>query len=61
MKTSEAQKRAVSKYQKKLASITFRVKEEEAEKYKTAAVKAGMSFREFIIRSMEEKIEKDNL
>lgn len=58
---TEAQRRATDKYQKKLASISIRVKEEEAERYKKAAQKCGMSLREFVLKSMDEKIENEKL
>lgn len=56
---TEAQKKASVKYQSTLSSISIRVKPEIAEKYKNAAAKHGMSLREFILKSMDEKIERD--
>ena len=50
-KYTEAQKKATTEYLKTLSSISIRVKKEDAEKY-------GMSLREFILKSMDEKIEK---
>lgn len=58
---SEAQAKATKEYLKTLASISIRVKEEEKEKYADAAQKAGMSLRAFILKSMDEKIERDSL
>lgn len=57
-KYTEAQKKATTEYLKTLSSISIRVKKEDAEKYKKAAEKCGMSLREFILKSMDEKIEK---
>lgn len=59
-KYTEAQKKATTDYLKKLSSISIRVKPEEAEKYKSAASEQGLSLREFILKSMDEKIERDN-
>lgn len=58
---TEAQRRATDKYQKKLSSISIRIKEEEANRYKQAAKKCNMSLREFVLKSMDEKIENANL
>lgn len=58
---SKAQAKATKEYLKTLASISIRVKEEEKEKYSEAAQKAGMSLRAFILKSMDEKIERDSL
>lgn len=57
-KYTEAQKRATTKHLKTLSSISIRLKKEDAERYKDAAEKAGMSLREFLIKSMDEKIER---
>lgn len=56
-KYTEAQKKATTAYLSTLASISIRVKQEDAEKYKKAAKDCGMSLREFVITSMDEKIE----
>ena len=53
MATSEAQKRADAKYKKSLASVTFRIKQEELKRYKATAEKMGLSFRAFILLGME--------
>lgn len=58
-KYTEAQKKATTDYLKKLSSISIRVKPEEAEKYKNAAASFGISLREFVIKSMDEKIERN--
>lgn len=57
---TKAQKKATTDYLKKLKSISIRVKPEEAEKYKKAASDCGLSLREFILKSMDEKIERSN-
>lgn len=57
---TEAQKKASMNYQKKLSSISIRVKPETAEKYKKAAADMGLSLREFILIAMDEKIERHN-
>lgn len=58
---TDAQAKATKEYQKKLASISIRMKNEEKDKYTHAAKKAGMSLRAFILISMDEKIERDSL
>lgn len=58
-KYTEAQKKATTDYLKKLTSISIRIKPEDAEKYKNAASVCGLSLREFILKSMDEKIERD--
>lgn len=56
-KYTAAQKKATTEYLKTLSSISIRVKPEEAERYKDAASRAGMSLRGFLLTSMDEKIE----
>ena len=58
-KYTESQKRATTEYLKSLASISIRLKKEDYEKYKKAAAKRNMSLREFVISSMNEKIQND--
>lgn len=58
-KYTEAQKRATTEYQKKLASISIRIKKEDADRYRNAAEQCGMSLREFVLSSMNEKIERE--
>ena len=58
---TEAQKRATMKHLGKLKSISIRVDEDEYIKYKKAADTAGLSLRQFILLSMNEKIERDSL
>ena len=54
-KTTEAQKRAALKYQKKLGQISIRLPKEELATYKEAAAKAGMPFRAWVISAMQQQ------
>ena len=56
-KYTEAQKKATTEYLKTLSNISIRLKKEDAQKYKDAASSCGMSLREFVLKSMDEKIE----
>lgn len=56
---TEAQKRASKEYQKNLSSISIRLKDEVADKYKEAAKRCNMSLRSFVLAAMDEKIERD--
>ena len=47
------------KYLKTLSSISIRVKPVEADYFKNASQKANMSMRQFIIRALYEKIDRD--
>lgn len=59
---SEAQKKAVMKYlNEKIEEIRVRVPKGSKEKYKSASEKAGMSLNQFMIKSADEKIERDKL
>ena len=51
-KTTEAQKRAALKYQKKLGQISIRLPKEELATYKEAAAKAGMPFRAWVLSNL---------
>lgn len=53
MATSEAQKRAALKYQKKLGQFSIRLPKQELERYKAAAKKAGMPFRAWVLNAMD--------
>lgn len=55
MKTSEAQKEATKKYLKSLASISIRIKPEQADRIKKRAEEKGMSLRGYLL----DLIEKD--
>lgn len=56
---TEAQRKASKKYQKTLASISIRLKHDDAERYKKAASDCGLSLREFVLVAMDEKIERN--
>jgi predicted DNA binding CopG/RHH family protein len=53
MAMSEADKKACKKYQATLKAFTIRLKPEELNRYKAAAEKAGMTFRGFVISSLD--------
>lgn len=53
MAMTEAQKRAVNKYQKTLGQFSIRIPKEELERYKQAADKAGMTFRAWVLNAMD--------
>lgn len=63
MPVSDAQKRATANYQKKLASISIRLKPEQAEKIKKQAELHGLSLRAYILglieKDMKEAAEKE--
>lgn len=58
---TDAQAKATKEYLKTLASVSIRIKKEDRDRYSSAAEKAGMSLRAFILKSMDEKIERDGL
>ena len=59
---SQAQNKASQKYHKAhLEQLAIRVKKGKKDYYKAAAESAGMSLNAFVIQSMDEKIERDNL
>ena len=60
-KYTEAQAKATKKHLKKQASISVRLKHEEKERYANAAKMAGLPLRAFLLKSMDEKIERDGL
>ena len=49
---------AVSRYNRKLSSITIRVPKEMKVAFYEAAEKAGMPFKQFFIQAIQEKIER---
>lgn len=55
---TDAQKKAILKYQQTLKNVSIKVKPEKVERFKKAAEQAGMSMREFILTAIEEKIER---
>ena len=59
---TQAQNKASQKYVKThLEEVKCRVPKGKKAYFQAAASNAGMSLTQFIIRSMEEKIERDNL
>lgn len=59
MALSDTQRKANDKYLKTLANVSFRVKPEQAQRYKDAAAAAGKSLRAYILEALEEKILRD--
>ncbi|WP_303814085.1 hypothetical protein [Selenomonas ruminantium] len=57
MAITEAQKRATVKYQMTLGQISIRLPKQELERYKTAAKAAGMSFRAWVLLSMDRQMQ----
>lgn len=53
MPMTEADKKAQRKYQATLKAFTIRLRPEEMERYKRAAENAGMTFRNFVLSSMD--------
>ena len=54
--------KANQKYMKEhLDDIKFRVRKGKKDYYKACAEAAGLSFTQFIIKAMDEKIERDDL
>ena len=59
---SQAQNRATQKYkQANYENIVISVKKGTRDKYKNAAAKTGLSFAQFALEAMDEKIERDLL
>ena len=56
-KNAQLLNRKAMEYQATLSSISIRLKPELKKKYQKAASDAGMSLRQFILCSMDEKIE----
>lgn len=57
-KEREAHNRRVRKYQKSLGQISIRLKQEELDKYKAAAERAGMTFRAWVLAALDEAIKR---
>lgn len=55
-KTSMAAKKAMLRYQKTLAQISIRLKHEDMARYKEAAEAAGMSFRAWVLASLDKNV-----
>ena len=53
MARTEADKRAQRKYQATLKSFNIKLKPEQLDRYKEAAARNGMTFRSFVLRSMD--------
>ncbi len=60
-KSTNAQKRAVKKYQEKRDSITIRPTFEDGQKIRNAAEKSGKSMQAFILNCVLSKIDTDKL
>jgi len=56
---TDAQKKAVKKYDEKFDMVRFRVPAGELAEYKTHAEKQGKSLAEFMRRAAKETIERD--
>ena len=55
-KTSMAAKKAMLRYQKTLAHISIRLKHDDMARYKSAAEAAGMSFRAWVLASLDKNV-----
>lgn len=53
MPRTEADKRAQKKYQGTLKSFNVKLKPEQLERYQQAAARKGMTFRGFVLSSMD--------
>lgn len=58
---AEQIKAANMAYQRRMKSITVRLKPADKDKYTLAASQANMSLRAFVLAAMDEKIEHDGL
>lgn len=58
MAITEAQKRATANYQKKLSSISIRIKPEQAEQIKKHAERKGLSLRAYILGLIEKDMQE---
>lgn len=58
--TTDAQKKAIKKYDEKFDMVRFRVPSGELEQFKNHAENQGESLAEFMRRSAKETIKKDN-
>lgn len=59
-KTSAAQRRAVSKYNKNIGRINLRLSKEKKEIIESHAREKGESVNGFVNRAIDETIERDN-
>ena len=53
MAQSEAGKRACKKYQAQLKGFHIKLKPEQLDRYKEAAARKGLTFRSFVLSSMD--------
>lgn len=60
MKTSEAQRKAIQKWQDKQSRMTFRMSPELREHLENHAAQHGESATAFIIRAIKEQMKRDN-
>ncbi len=58
--TSEAQLRAIKKWQDKMDEVRFRVPKGKKEEYTQHAQKQGETLTAFMTRAVEETIKRDN-
>jgi predicted HicB family RNase H-like nuclease len=58
MPYTEAQKNATKAYLRSLKSLSIRISHEKYNNYSEAAKSENMSLRSFVIKAIEEKIEK---
>lgn len=59
--STEAEKRAVLKYQKKRDAIMLRPAKEEGEIIRTAAANAGQSVQAYILEAVRDRMEKEGV
>lgn len=57
-KYTEAQKKAIEKYQKTLKNISIRIKPDLYDEIKAAADKENCSLRDFVLTAINEKINR---
>lgn len=57
-KITDAQKKAMLKYQRSLGQFAIKLPKQELARYKAAAEKAGMPFRAWVLSAMDEKMEE---
>ena len=55
-KITDAQKKAMLKYQRSLGQFSIKMPKQELARYKAAAEKAGMPFRAWVLAAMDEKM-----
>lgn len=55
-KITDAQKKAMLKYQRSLGQFSIKMPKQELARYKMAAEKARMPFRAWVLNAMDEKM-----